>query len=222
MEKEKSRLMEGKERLEQGRYRFNRDILKESISIFEELINKEPDEYLYYYYLGCAYEGVALLCEINGDDEGKKEWGKKVIEAMEKSIELNDEFLDSHRALGQMCGSMITDPFTAMKYISKAEREMSIVMNLNPEDLNVCLWQAIKYIKAPKPFGGNIEKAMEKCRQIIETNPKFDQAYVWWGIACEKDGKLEKAKDCWEKALSINPNNLHAQKNLTQVIKMTT
>lgn len=71
------------------------------------------------------------------------------------------------------------------------------------------LGQAIEYIQA-----GDKEKGKELLVQILEENPRDENAWLWLAL-CLTDVKQER--ECYERILKINPHNQYAIEGLQRL-----
>ncbi len=74
------------------------------------------------------------------------------------------------------------------------------------------LEQAITYIKA-----GDFEKGKQLLIQIIQQNPRDENAWLWMSRCVP----VEQKKECFRRAIAINPNNELAQKALEKLSSST-
>jgi tetratricopeptide (TPR) repeat protein len=61
------------------------------------------------------------------------------------------------------------------------------------------------------------EEAEAALREAIRIDPQAWSAYTNLGTVCGKTGRLEEARQFWEKALEINPNDEFAAENLRRL-----
>jgi tetratricopeptide (TPR) repeat protein len=60
---------------------------------------------------------------------------------------------------------------------------------------------------------GNFSLAEQLCRQIIKANPTLSNAWCFLGAACQTQGKLAEAIECYQTSLRIKPDNAEAHYN---------
>ena len=68
------------------------------------------------------------------------------------------------------------------------------------------LEQAVVYIKA-----GDLEKGKKLLIQVIQQNPRDENAWLWMSRCVTS---VEQKRECFQRALNINPDNPHAVKGL--------
>ena len=56
-------------------------------------------------------------------------------------------------------------------------------------------------------------EAIYRWEKAVEIDPKYAEAYNDLGVAYEHEGQLMKARDAYEKALQIEPNNSQIRQN---------
>ena len=73
--------------------------------------------------------------------------------------------------------------------------------------------------KAEVDFGVNVaerglwREAIYRWEKAVELDPGYAAAYNDLAVAYEHEGQLAKAKDAYEKALKIDPNNIQIRQN---------
>lgn len=212
-------LESGKRYLDRGEKTLDRESLFKSKIIFDTLIDRTPQNYLYYYYLAQTHNNFVNLYERETD----KEMALKSIEAgikeAKKSVRLNARFSNSHRLLGELYGRIIDykGGFSGAIYGPRAKKELLKALKLNPQNPRAYIGLGIWKLKAPEFFGGNIEKAIKNLKRAIQISPNIYEAYVWLGIAYKKKGKVNQAKVFLEKALAISPNNDWGKSELSKI-----
>jgi len=56
-------------------------------------------------------------------------------------------------------------------------------------------------------------EALFRFEKAVALDPGYAAAYNDLAIACERDGQLDRAKEAYEKALELEPKNLHIKQN---------
>lgn len=102
----------------------------------------------------------------------------------------------------------------------KADRAIERAMQLEPENPRVLVIYAIGKLNTPAMFGGSHDKAMEaldKALAIMAANGPGRyawgeaDAYIWRGIAEQREGNLEKAAADFDAALNAVPSHEWAE-----------
>ncbi|MAZ80019.1 MAG: hypothetical protein CMD72_04665 [Gammaproteobacteria bacterium] len=65
---------------------------------------------------------------------------------------------------------------------------------------------------------GKDQEAISVCKKLIKNNTKDVKTLIQLGFLYKKNNRHKKAKEAYEKALEIEPNNSHAQGGLSMVI----
>ncbi|MFH1046311.1 MAG: tetratricopeptide repeat protein [Candidatus Omnitrophota bacterium] len=78
---------------------------------------------------------------------------------------------------------------------------------LQPDSAAVLFGLGSFYFLAPKIIGGDIAKAEDYLKRAIEKDPLFADAYARLSQLFRMKGDKEKAADCLQKALAIDPQN---------------
>jgi hypothetical protein len=73
--------------------------------------------------------------------------------------------------------------------------------------------QAVSYIKA-----GDLENGKKMLIQVLQQNPKDENAWLWMSRCVPT---IEQKKECFKRALSINPNNEMARKAMEKLSSPT-
>jgi tetratricopeptide (TPR) repeat protein len=167
-------------------------------------------------YLGLArVEGYfADVYEMRKDKKAAVEAVDKAMEAVQRSVQLNDKSADAHSLLADLYGRKISlgsAMFAGPKFGPKVKEENAKAMAL--EDNNPRVWASLgrQYLMAPKMFGGDIPKAVESFQKSLAIDPAQDETWVWLCKALQKQGDKNKAREAVQRALSLNPESHFAQ-----------
>ncbi|HKV61988.1 MAG TPA: tetratricopeptide repeat protein [Candidatus Acidoferrum sp.] len=148
------------------------------------------------------------------DKKAAAESVEKAIEAVQRSIQLNDKSADAHSLLADLYGRKIgmgNGMFAGPKFGPKVKEENAKAMAL--EDKNPRVWASLgrQYLMAPKMFGGDVPKAIESFEKSLAIDSTQDEAWVWLSKALQKQGDKVKARKAVQHALSLNPQSPFAQ-----------
>jgi Flp pilus assembly protein TadD len=72
----------------------------------------------------------------------------------------------------------------------------------------------ITKLETPPMFGGSIDEALAEFRLAQRLDERCDEAWVWEGIALRRRGDSTAARRAFGHALSIDPRNGHARREL--------
>ena len=123
---------------------------------------------------------------------------------------------DLHAWKGHIMGSMAQgNPLDMMKYGMGAMQEYEAALQLDPRNADAHFGRGVARMTAPPGFGGDLDGAIKDfevalARPTPETYFHLGQAYV-------KKGLNDKAKEAYQKALSLNPNHAAAKKALEEL-----
>jgi len=156
----------------------------------------------------------ADIYEMRKDKKAAAEAVDKAIEAVQRSIQLNDKSSDAHSLLADLYGRKISlgnGMFAGPKFGPKVKEENAKAMAL--DDNNPRVWASLgrQYLMAPKMFGGDTPKAIESFQKSLAIDPAQDETWVWLCKALQKQGDKVKAREAVQHALSLNPQSFFAQ-----------
>lgn len=157
--------------------------IDESIKQLLEAIKLNPSRYDFCQNLGRIYF----------EKKNYKEAEKYLLGA----VKLNNNDIISHQILGRI--------YFEGNRLSEAEEQYKIAISIDANDRFAHYWLATIYQKQ----GKNDEAIGEFLIAAKIAEPYPEQAHLIWrslGILYEDKGDLQKAKEAYEKAISLNPN----------------
>lgn len=213
---------QAKRQLKDGIRTYDEILLQDTKEIFIQLANKNPSDYVYPYYAALTY---LSLCDLKNFEitkstvkADKKRLKTKRISIAEeglnyadRSIELNNDFSDSHRVKGALFSNMISGMFSGIRYGGMAEDEINIALKIEPNNALAKIEVAREYINKPGLLGGDVKKGIEILEKILKDNHEIEKGYVSLGIAYEEIGEREKSMNIFKQLLNLNPRNLEAK-----------
>lgn len=210
-------IIQGKQFIRNGINNWNEKDLLQGRALFERALTQDEDNYLFHYYLGYADYRLTVFYQERDKIDQYIEDG---IKHLTKSIQLKDDFSDSHALLSSLYGSKIgIKPMLGMTLGPKAGKEVSEAIELDPNNPRAYLVDGISKYHTPPMWGGGVDKAMAsllKAISLYDSIPPpdslmpdwgWDEAYVWVGNCYMKKEDYKAAKIQFEKALEINPDN---------------
>lgn len=206
--------------LENANDLFDKGQVLKIVSSFEQLIQEEPRNYLYYYYLGRAQVILMNIYDSSSDRSKMEESIEKAIKAFKKSIGLNRRFAESYSYLGVIYGRKISQkgPAAGILYGRKIKKAHGKALKLDPLNPIVQVNKGINYLYTPQMWGGSMEKAKECFEKAIQLDSNFVDAYIWLGTIYEAKDK-ERAIAIYRKAVEVNPNSGWAKSKLEKLDK---
>lgn len=215
-----SMLSEGKQTIEHGYNQFDKAQLLKAHSIFERVLSAQPDNKLALYYL--TYSEYRIISyAINKPD--KTLFENFIDKAVDDAKKLNET--TQYKSEGSTVLAAI--------YMMKIARNQSEAIALTPllhglldeaqavdsTNPRSYLIRGIMKYNTPEFFGGSKEDAVKNFNHSISLYIKstvndslkigwgFDEAYTWLGIALKDKNKTAEARDAFNKALEIAPDN---------------
>jgi len=124
---------------------------------------------------------------------------------------------DLHAWKGNIMGSLAQgNPADMIKYGMGAMQEFEKALELDPKNVSAHFGRGMGRLMAPEGFGGDVNGAIEDL-EFASANGSFPEAYYYLGVAYQKKGLNDKAKDAFKKALSLKPDYPEAAKALAEI-----
>jgi len=205
---------QGLQLLEQGRTTLEDNALANARDHFTKLTEQHPDNVVYFYDLARVN---AYRCEAyaaHGDKKKAEGALDEAIANVQQSLKLNEKSADAHSLLADLYGRKISfgvGMFAGPKFGPKIKVENNRAQELDANNARVFASLGRQYLNAPKMFGGDVDKAIENFRKSIQLDPKYDQTFVWLGIALRKKGDAAGAEQAFKDALVLNPRSVFAK-----------
>lgn len=159
----------------------NLNKLREGISFYESIINKDPYNYLAWYYIAEIYERMLSFTN--------------ALQAYEYATLIKEDFADAFFGMGTM--------YMNLKEYLKAREAFERVLELDQnKSADTYCHLAATYEKTE-----NYLKAIEYYRKAIQTDAMWDEAWYGWGICLYAQEKWGQAIGVFKKATEINPDN---------------
>jgi len=200
--------------IEEAEATLDNDKLKEVERLIKLYIEKEPKNFLFYYFLSRVQFSLFTLFEERGDiirGSSPKKVGEFLdlsLQNAKKSINLNKNFSDAYRIASDIYGRLIPlkNPiFYGPLYGPRAEKLVEKAIKLNPKNPEAYLSKGRCFLFTPAPFGGSKKKALEYFKKAESVCPSYYMNYMWLGECYVETGKLEEAKESFKKALELEP-----------------
>jgi tetratricopeptide (TPR) repeat protein len=205
---------QGLQLLEQGRTTLEDNALANARDHFTKLTQQHPDNVVYFYDLARVN---AYRCEAyaaHGDKKKAEGALDEAIANVQQSLKLNEKSADAHSLLADLYGRKISfgvGMFAGPKFGPKIKVENNRAQELDANNARVFASLGRQYLNAPKMFGGDVEKAIENFRKSIQLDPKYDETFVWLGIALREKGDAAGAEQAFKDALVLNPRSVFAK-----------
>ncbi|MBI1987919.1 MAG: tetratricopeptide repeat protein [Nitrospinae bacterium] len=204
--------------MEEGSFRCDKGTLEKAVAQFQDLASRHPTDYRVLYYLARAYERLvwtdrAIFDEENGGrspSEKEKEALEtnltKGMEAIERSLQLKEDFADSHRLKGSLWAARVTGFVSRMRHGSRARKAVERALQMEPQNPWAIIAQGQLTTQDVWVFGDGPEKTMSKLRAVVGQHPQLVEAYVLLGKLHRKLNQPKDALKMYQKAYEVNPN----------------
>ncbi|MFC1509228.1 tetratricopeptide repeat protein [Candidatus Omnitrophota bacterium] len=135
-----------------------------------------------------------------------QDYGKfdEAVKSFRKSIEMNPDYVDSHRQLGYL--------LIKMNRIDEAEVEFKIAEKLEPDD--PLTYQNLGEIFIQKQDYRNAEKAFKKS---LKLDPNYPAGFAGLGVIQLSNGDIDAARKNFEIAIKYDPDHADSYFNLGSI-----
>jgi cytochrome c-type biogenesis protein CcmH/NrfG len=180
----------------------------------QQRLARNPNDALSQYQLACVESYLVDVADARKDKKAATAALERAIDAVQRSIQLNDNSADAHSLLADLYGRKIslgTTMFAGSRFGPKVGEQNKRALAL--DDKNPRVWASLgrQYLTAPKAFGGDIPKAIDSFQKSLALDPTQDETWVWLAKAYEKQPDKPKARDALRRALQLNPQSPMAQ-----------
>ena len=190
--------------VDQGIALYNQGKAQEAATYLENLLKKEPANAEALAYLALSLNVVAHKIDFQtqqGADKLKK-LSQKAVDYAQKSLKIKKN-APAYSALAQSYSHMVEAGEMPQKLVDYIRENSLEALKLNDKDAPAMICLAYIYLRAPKEYGGEPEKA----RQLLEKVKKLDgeNSYYFLGMA---------------EYYSLQGNKTQAETTARQVLKM--
>jgi tetratricopeptide (TPR) repeat protein len=179
-----------------------------------QLVNQEPNDSQALFKLALVEGYLVDVAELRKDKKAANAALEKALEAVQRSIKLNDNSADAHSLLADLYGRKISlgnGMFAGPRFGPKVNEENKRAMALDDKNPRVWASAGRQYLMTPKTFGGDTSKAIDSFKKSLALDPNQDETWVWLAKAYEKQSDKANAHDAIQHALQLNPQNPWAQ-----------
>lgn len=230
-------LIAGRRLLKKGVSQSDLDTMYAARTILEGALSDVDISPWGHYYVGLADYRIANVLLARGKKRraDASDHLKKAIEHLQiakRSVddgeEINEATAEVYALLSHVYGRQISlSPIKGIYLGPKSKSILRKAERLAPDNPRVVLSSAISYLMTPRFFGGNSEKAMTGFRRAAKLFAREKPAdpihpvwghsdtYTWKGIAYLERDKRDAAREAFEKALEIDPDNRWAREMLS-------
>jgi TolB-like protein/Flp pilus assembly protein TadD len=213
-----------------GRYAMSRrdlEGMQKSIQFFQQAIALDPKYALAFTGLADTYNLLAFYSVMPPRDVYPKS-----KDAAQKALALDDSLAEAHAALADVSLHFDYDWKRAENHFLEAirrnpnyptaqqwyaamlalegrseesRRHMELALRLDPVSAPISTDLALVDF-----YAGNFDAAIEKCRRSMEIEPNYHMAHFWLARAYLQKKMVNEAKQEFQKAIELQPNNLLA------------
>ena len=178
---------------EMGKMRFREKDYPGAVSLLSRRIALDPNSDEAYYYLGLSYKELKQYTD--------------ALNALRQAAVLADAKADRHFWLGLL--------YAQVDSVEAARQQMQRVVELDTTgspQRGIALRQLGYYKLLDKDY---VEAArlLESAAELIKDPPSLGQTWVWIGQGYQNSGNRAKAREAYNRALQINPNDAVALKS---------
>ena len=183
--------------LEQGK-------LADAVAACEQALKHKPD-------FAPACKTLGNISQVQGNLAKAKHWYTKALELQPNFAEVYTRLAtlyaqEKNWDMALVCYQQSTS--TPMKNTVTNHNNIPGVLAFNPEDIEVYIQGAESFYSQRK-----FEQAATACQRVIQVKPDA-RVYKIWGNARQAQGKVEEAKNCYAKAIELDPDFAEAYTNL--------
>ena len=180
----------------------------------QQRLSQNPNDAVGQYELATVESFLADVAEMRKDKKAAATAVDNAIEAVQRSIQLNEKSADSHSLLADLYGRKIGlggGMFLGPRFGPKIGEENKRAMALDDKNPRVWASAGRQYLMAPKTFGGDVSKAIDSFKKSLALDPNQDETWVWLAKAYERQSDKANARDAIQHALQLNPESQRAQ-----------
>ena len=171
---------------------FTADAQEWLIKTYEQSIELEPSNPVFYYELGLIYRN--------------KDQADLAQENLKKALELKSDFLDA--------GLVLANIFEAQEQIDQGISILQDMLALQVNQNNSRLYYEIGRLYFNKD---EFDKSITYFETAISLSPQYANSLYSVSLAYEKKNNLEKAVEYMKKVAELNPDNKEVAKKLEQL-----
>ncbi|WP_293346763.1 tetratricopeptide repeat protein [Microcoleus sp. CAWBG51] len=178
--------------------------LADAIAACEQALKHQPN-------FAPAYKTLGKISEAQGNSAKAKHWYTKSLEFQPDFAEVYSDLAALYAAeknweMALNCHQKSTS--LPMTNTLTNQNDIPGVLAFNPDDIEVYIQGAESFYALRK-----FEQAATACQRVIQVKPDA-RVYKIWGNARQAQGKVEEAKNCYAKAIELDPDFAEAYTNL--------
>jgi len=168
------------------------------------LVKKEPNNWEAWQYLALSLNAQAHRIDFQTPDgaEKLKKISQQAVDAAQKALKIK-KTAPAYNALAQGYSHMVEAGEMPQKLVDYIREDSLAALKLNPKDTTAMVCLAYVYLRAPKEYGGEPEKARALLEKVQKLEP--NSSYYLLGMA---------------EYYSLKGNKAEAEKNAKAVLKL--
>jgi len=192
---------------------------------------KEPGP-LYLYYVGLADFRLASYYLASGKTAEAARFTSEGEQYLEKATQADPRFGEAFALYGYLLGVEVAlHPDRAMELGMKSFEFLNRGLALEPENPRIQYLNGSYLMYVPEAYGGGADRALESLAKAVALFEKEavkdplrpswgkDEALTYLGMAYIKKNEAERARECFRKALAVNPAFGLAKSELANIDK---
>ncbi|MGE5657707.1 MAG: tetratricopeptide repeat protein [Actinomycetota bacterium] len=180
--------------LEQGK-------VEDAVIACEQALQQKPD-------FAPAYKILGQVSQAQGNLEQAKHWYHKALEIQPNFPEVYTHLATLYAQQQNWQQALACYQKSTGTLIKDTVNSRSEIFTFNPHDIDIYIQGAEAFYQSRK-----FEQAIKVCQRVIKMKSDA-RAYKILGNAKQAQGQIEEAKQCYEKALEIEPDFAEAYINL--------
>jgi tetratricopeptide (TPR) repeat protein len=195
------------------------------------VMQKEPGP-LYSYYVGLADFRLASFYLASGKTAEAGRFASEGEQYLERASQADPKFAEAVALYGYLVGIEVAlHPDRAMELGMKSIEFLNRGLALEPDNPRIRYLNGSYLMYVPEAYGGGADRAIESLSKAValfekETvkdplRPSWgkDEALTFLGMAYAKKNEAERARECFRKALAVNPAFGLAKSELAKIDK---
>ncbi|WP_293259368.1 tetratricopeptide repeat protein [Microcoleus sp. PH2017_21_RUC_O_A] len=178
--------------------------LADAIAACEQALKNQPN-------FAPAYNTLGKISAAQGNSAKAKHWYTKALEIQPNFAEVYTDLAALYaeeKKLEMAVDSQQKSTSIPMTNTLTNQNDISGILAFNPDDIEVYIQGAESFYALRK-----FEQAATACQRVIQVKPDA-RVYKIWGNARQAQGKVEEAKNCYAKAIELDPDFAEAYTNL--------
>ncbi len=192
---------------------------------------KEPGP-LYSYYVGLADFRLASYYLASGKSAEAGRFASEGEQYLERAAQADPKFAEALALYGYLLGVEVAlHPGQAMTLGMKSFEYLNRGLTLEPDNPRIQYLNGSYLMYVPEAYGGGADRALESLAKAVSLFEKEavkdalrpswgrDEALTYLGMAYIKKNDVDRARECFRKALAVNPAFGLAKSELAKIDK---